>query len=433
MQILIINVHSADNAGDLALLRMAIEQLRAVFPQARFVISANYPGEAAVQREGDAAVASPWALAGGGTNRKPRALLLRLALGWLLARAGLHRLAGRWGSGWAALFAAYRAADLVAAVPGNQFFSSGRRGWPLLAIALAVDLAAVFHKPVYILPQSVGPFRYGWEYRLLRRCYARARIVFLRDLQSIEVAKTAGLPAQRVRFAPDPAFALPAAPREQALELLQSYGYAQNSPAIGVTVIAAMPGYLDQRQIDFYYTAVANALSAMIQRHACHVFFFYQVIGPSPQEDDRIATALVVQKMRAVAPSVHVIEQVLDPALLKACYGWMELFLASRLHSGIFAMAAGVPCVCIGYLHKTRGVLEALNLQDHVIDLKDLPGTDLLGLLEQTWDRRVEQRAALEQTTAAIIEQAQAVGPAIQQDFGTIHAAVDHSTDHPRA
>jgi len=68
---------------------------------------------------------------------------------------------------------------------------------------------------------------------------------------------------------------------------------------------------------------------------------------------------------------VH-INQAVKPALLKACYGYMQAFLASRLHSGVFALGMNVPTIFIGYLSKTHGVLEALGLETNVIDLKDL-------------------------------------------------------------
>lgn len=404
-KILIVNVHSAQNAGDLALLRMTVVELRNHFPDAYFIISSNFPDEPAVKTMGDEVVASPWRLAGGGTDRKPRYLLLNLAYGWLLAINRKYSHEGNQKSGWNRLFKAYLETDIVVAVSGNQFFSSGRFGWPLFAISMSVRLAKMFSKPVYIMPQSVGPLRNKWEYGLLRRSYSPSRLIFIRDEQSMIVAKKARLPEGKILFAPDLAFALKPAEVDDALSLLQNCGYHPGIPSIGVTVIATMPSYLDQSAIGAYYKATAQALSEMVARYGCHLFFFNQVVGPSKQEDDRIATKTVVTLLTTERKYIHVVDEVLKPDLLKACYGQMDIFLASRLHSGIFSMAMGVPTVIIGYLAKSRGMLEALKLQHNLIELGSVNQQGLFSLLESTWLDREKQKGILLQAIAGIVDQ----------------------------
>lgn len=388
LEIMVVNFHSSQNAGDLALLQMTIQQLRTNLPEARFTVAANYPDEWAVQQLCDRVVASPWRLAGGGSGLKPRWLLLRLFWGWLLAIFRITHLPGLNRTRWGKLFRAYQEADLVVAVSGNQFFSSGKRGWPLFSIAMAVDLAILFNKPLYIMPQSVGPFRYKWEFALLRKSYSGARKIFIRDFQSLEVAKRAGLPEKKVHFAPDPAFTFPPAAPEKALATLAPLGYQPGLRSIGATVIAAMPSYLHPSTITAYYQNVASSLDAMVARYNCHIFFFNQVVGPDHNEDDRLATEKVTGLMQSQPDYIHIVPGELDPALLKACYGCMDLFLASRLHSGIFAMGMGVPTVFVGYLTKTRGVLEAVGLQDYMVDLEQLRERSLFPLLEQAWLER---------------------------------------------
>jgi len=416
-RILVVNVHSAQNAGDLALLKLTIAELRHYYPDAQYIISANYPDEPAVKAAGNLVIASPWRLAGGGTNLKPRYLLLNLIYGWILALWNKFHLGTNRRSGWNRLFQAYQEADMVVAVSGNQFFSSGRFGWPLFAIAMSIDLATFFNKPVYIMPQSVGPFRYRWEYQLLRKCYSKAQLIYLRDFQSIKISEEAKLPLEKVKFAPDLAFALKPAEISTATMILDKFGYKPGIAAIGATVIASMPSYLSHSVIDDYYTTVAQSLSSMVEKYDCHLFFFHQVVGPSSHEDDRIATEEVVNQITAAKDHIHVITDILSPEELKACYGCMDIFLASRLHSGIFSWAMGVPTVFIGYLTKTKGVLESLQLQKNMHELGNFSNEDLFMLLERTWRERDMQKVEAHQKMAEVIAEINQVATSIADDY----------------
>jgi colanic acid/amylovoran biosynthesis protein len=135
------------------------------------------------------------------------------------------------------------------------------------------------------------------------------------------------------------------------------------------------------------------------------VYLFCQVTGPTSQEDDRIAVQNVLKRMQAKNNQVITINQALCPSLLKACYGQMELFLASRLHSGIFAMGMGAPTLFINYLTKTRGVLEAAGVGDWVLDLSGLTEASLIELVEHAWSERERFSARLKQLLPGVITQ----------------------------
>jgi polysaccharide pyruvyl transferase WcaK-like protein len=73
---------------------------------------------------------------------------------------------------------------------------------------------------------------------------------------------------------------------------------------------------------------------------------------------------------------------------LKACYGLMNLFIATRFHSGIFAMSGGVATLFIGYNPKTKGFLKAVGLDQLGLDINNLESNQLWELLFSTWKNR---------------------------------------------
>ena len=423
-RILIVNVHSSLNAGDLALLECAVQILRAVFDHPKIVVSANWPDEPALKALRLEIIPSPWHAAGVGSGRRPRWQVLSFLQGifwafWLkLFQPGLFT--GLVPPGWKAALMIYRQVDLVVAVPGNQFFSSGRFGWPLPLIAFPVWLAHLFKKPLYILPQSIGPFIRGWDRWLLVQSYRGARRIYLRDLVSVRLAHALGLPDSKVAYVPDPAFNYPAADPSAALEVLGRYGYRAELPALGLTVLAQMPSYLNQVRMDAYYQAMATTILRMAAEFKVQVFIFTQVSGPVPQENDRLGAQEVLRRMGDLPACVHFVDEALPPQTLKACYGKMDVFVASRLHSGIFAMGMLVPTLCIGYLTKTRGVLEAAGLIETLIELDHMDENVLWEKLRRLWIDRQAASEKLKTTLPGLIRELQKIEAEIRADYAQL-------------
>lgn len=415
--ILVINIHSSQNAGDLALLEGALAQLQAAFTQPGFILSANWPQEAYFQQQPWPVVPSPWVCAGVRPGQPIWRQILAALWGWLAglleARLGLRLGRGR----WRRLLDAYRQADLVVGVGGNQFYSTGRYGWPFPVTALSIELAHLFKKPFYCLPQTLGPLKRAWERRLVGRLYGRARRVQLRDALSLRLAAEIGLPPARVSYTPDLAFDYPAASPQEAQAILSRYGFQPGQPALGVTILAEMGRTLAPGQIEQYYQTMAEVLARLIREEHLPVYFFIQVTGPTPLENDRLGVEKVLARLGGAAALARVIDAPLSPAQLKACYGCMQLFLATRLHSGIFALGAGVPSLFVGYLSKTRGVLEQLGLADWCLEIGSLAAPELYAAVLEAWRNRAPNAARLAQLMPGVAQASRAAGTQIAQDF----------------
>ncbi|HET8704912.1 MAG TPA: polysaccharide pyruvyl transferase family protein, partial [Pseudomonadales bacterium] len=396
-------------------------QAQSVFGNPRITVSANWPDEPYFNRADFQVVPSPWAIAGCATKTPVWKQILRTLCGLclaLLAAAGLriptkNNLAAR----WQRLLEAYKKADLVISVSGNQFYSTGKYGWPFPVNILSVELAHIFRKPFYIMPQSIGPLKRGWEKFLLRSAFSKARQLFFREEIALNLAKAIGIPAEKCHYAPDPAFDYPPAPEEEALHLLSGYGYHDGEACIGLTIIASMGRSLNAQVVDRYYAAVADLLAYLTSTLEIKVYIFNQVIGPTVLEDDRTAVDTVLQRMGSEVQRVIVVNESLSPGLLKACYGKMQLFIASRLHSGIFAMGMGVPVLFINYLTKTRGVLDAVGLGQWVIDLGDITGDTLRDAVCLAWQERWQRAEVLAQRLPGIKYQASQVMKEIASDY----------------
>ncbi|MBS3945671.1 MAG: polysaccharide pyruvyl transferase family protein [Melioribacter sp.] len=420
-KILIILAHSTHNAGDLALLELAISQLRYYFNNAETTIASNYPDETKIDDLVDKVVPSPHALIRkNGKNSVFRQLISLFSL-WIFSYIYRYmwRLSGLISCQWNTLLTAYQEADFIIALSGNQFYSTGKYGWSIFSHALSVDLAYRFSKPVYVLPQSIGPLKRWWERKLVYWLYSRANIVFLRDKSSIDLAIDIGLPVEKVHYAPDPAFTLKPAEPIEAQKILLKNGWDPKTPSIGVTIIAPMGKSLNFDHIQNYYQSIAIALTNFAISKKMQIVFFNQVTGPTAIEDDRIPTHAIYEKIKSISPAIKILNvtEVLSPSMLKACYGKMDLFLASRLHSGIFALGMYVPTIFVGYLSKTMGLLNSLGLHELGIELNVVNCTSLEHLFLTTWNSRKSLRDKIAIKILEIIPQTEQPPLDIHMDF----------------
>ena len=391
-KILIVNVHSTLNAGDSALLWLNIRQFEKIFPEANFTALVNYPNETFYKRITNLIVMpSPFALIKAGTELSNWKKIIRLVVGCMIMMIGMvlpRSLLANTQSNWLQMAYIYRSTDVIGAVSGAQLVSLGSYSWPLIISSLPIVFAHLFHKPLYIMPQSIGPFRWKWEKSLVKEIYSRARLIFLRDNISIRLANEIGIPERIIKFASDPGFALPAASREQALEIMSGYGYMSDQHAIGITVVSRLSRIFDRERFDSYYHSLASSLNRFLQVYEAKIYIFDQVTGPTFDENDRFATEILLNMIAEDQNRIIHVDHRLNPMELKACYSLMDMFIASRLHSGIFAMSSGVPTLFIGYNPKTRGVLEAAGLEQWMMDLDYLDTNVFYELLRQTWENR---------------------------------------------
>lgn len=418
MQILIVNLHSSCNAGDDVLTRVTVRQLAQAFPDATLTLAMNDPAsyQGSEQTIGSFMTwfkdeRGRWRL------RSPFLLLLSLlaALGYRLVG---ERVLALTPTAYRPLLYAYFSADLVVSSAGNFFYSSGRLGLALLLAFYILAYGWLAGKPLYTMPQTIGPLRYRWEAWLARWVLGKARLVFARDAISQAELERIGAWDERYRLVPDVAFALPPAPAAAGEALLAAHGLRPEArPRLGVTLINwGAQNRLFKGQAG-YETAVAHTIRHFLQQHGGQVFLFAQVRGPSQAEDDFVPAQRVKAQLADLGEQVALVVAPSAPEELKAAYGLMDLFLGSRLHSNIFALCEGVPAVTIQYQYKTRGVMQMLGLEEWVIEIEQVNAPDLSALLGRLWREQANARRHLQNVMPPIVAAASDVGQTIAADY----------------
>lgn len=419
--ILLINVHSSCNAGDAALTLTAIQQLRENLPQSRLTVAMDDPDSTL---RGVRVIESlfHWVL---DADRDKR-LHWRIGNLLLLIPASIlpvltFRLFGRavfilTPAPLRRLIQSYLEADLVVSKPGGFLYSSGL-GLTMLITVYTFLLAVWAGKPLYVFPQSIGPLARRWERILLRWVLSKPRIVVVREADSLQQLRTWGITPPRCSWLPDVAFSFAGAPPALAEEWLASHGLRRDTALLGLSAIdwgAQNPRFGLQAT---YEAACADMARSFIRQSNGKVVVFAHSWGPSASQDDRIVARRIAAQLSDFSGSVLLVDWPVAPDLLKAIYGQMDVFVATRTHAAIFALSAGVPTLIIGYQHKAWGIARMLNLESWVIDIQQIGSQVLIDRLAALWAERDAVRNRIRQALPTLVEQARQPGVLIAADY----------------
>ncbi|MDQ7030674.1 MAG: polysaccharide pyruvyl transferase family protein [Ardenticatenia bacterium] len=278
MNIVVTGLHSAHNEGDRYLLNRSLTLLRDVFPRAHIALIANDPDS--FRSWGNVIPSLTWYLkrsSPSGTATWMWSTLARapMWMGDMLLGLRHKRIPAHLPYPLRDLVQIFLQANLVVAAPGNYLYSSGRTGFVFFLAAFHLWMAIVAEKPLYLLPQSIGPLRHVRERIFLRHILSKTRLIFLRDeLSARLVASLESRRSFRAVVVPDLAFALNTLPVYQGHELLSPFRFSElKGPKLGVTVLDWQRLNSAFHGQEKYERAVASALDVFVSRYRGYAFF----------------------------------------------------------------------------------------------------------------------------------------------------------------
>ncbi|WP_144299637.1 polysaccharide pyruvyl transferase family protein [Elioraea rosea] len=261
----------------------------------------------------------------------------------------------------------------------------------LLRLLDDVFIASMCRVPVFFYALGVGPLTTRLGRWLIGLAARRADIATVRDEASAELLRSLGVPEERIAIVTDPAFLLPDARREDAIELAGLSDFlAQHSRTVFIYPTLAMtrPPLADNH--DRHLQMMAAALTRLwCEDGRAVVMVPMRVTG---SDDDVEASRRIVRFMDSACP-VHIIEQELSPPMIRALTSVAGINVTVRLHAMIYAVSLGIPCVAMNYEPKVLANAKRFGIADRVVEFG--PGWDQY-LVEQVrrLDREMPQARA---------------------------------------
>jgi colanic acid/amylovoran biosynthesis protein len=377
MKFAIINAYSVRNIGDAGIVVATINLLREMYPNCEIsVMSSTYEDNRSFYAKRNvASVPAVWQLTGSSLQRYRQglSLFLRAKLGASLPKSE-----------------PIRDADLVISCGGGYLYSSrrGPYGVGFLAALFHIWLAKHFGKAVLVGPKSFGPITSEKDTKVLRAVLASPCQLIARERLSAKYLDEIGL--KNYKLAPDIAFAL-----KPSFEALKGMDLSKGAPKIGITVLdwRFANASATEEDIESYLEAIADACIELTKSHTeAHFYVFPQVSASKGVGGDcDVDVSERLSKLIGTNSTVIDIQAVSEPESVIGIYSAMDCFLASRMHSAIFALCAMVPTTALVYQSKTKGTFELLGLDSQYLDVVNLKSGPVLDKLKAALD---DQEAA---------------------------------------
>jgi colanic acid/amylovoran biosynthesis protein len=424
MKILILNLHSVKNAGDLVLNNTAIQLIKREFPQAEITVLINDLDETE-KLEAPLTTIPSWLYWMKFQHGKWDFKNVFLILKYLFAQfAPFHqsRNIRPEHSKWSSILDAYKQADIVMSCPGNFLYTSGFFSLPFLVSCLTLQIALWEKKPLYILPQTIGPVTKWHEKRFLTRIFKQCRLIFVRDeISRLFVTRQLKIIQAKVKLVPDTAFASSVQDASAGKKLLSTYGiHPELDQLLGITTINWGGQFQPFKGQQAYEDGLIASIRTIVEQHKVKVVLFSQVFGPNFESDDRRTAKRIYNQLRDLAPNVVFISEELDSNTLKSAYGLMDFFVGSRLHSNIFALVQEIAVIAIQYQYKTAGIMTMAGLKDRVIKIEHATAGTLPQFIMDGYRDRESILKTIKQHVPSLKKDAGSIIVTLKEDYESI-------------
>ena len=380
MNILIINLHSALNFGDQAILTKTLDLIESNYPEAKISLMANHP-----QSWKDVFNIDVIPSFINYTNdKKVSTKFFKIVNLSVILLFDLLKLKISYPAKITTIINSIDEADKVISCGGGNYYSNTVLGGDFILNLITIIYAGLKKKPVFMLPQSFGPFRVRFHFFLLRLGLLFSNKIFVRENVSYKLLRTIKIPKHKVEVLPDLALALDFHTQMKE-EFTRSYGFK-----IGVTIIDRGEQYKKFNKQKMYIDELINTSKYLINKLNSSIYLFVQCYGPTIDQNDNLVTSEVFHKLKTYHNNVYLLNNFQKPEEIITQLSQMDLIIASRMHTAIFGLISYVPTLLIGYQPKAKGLFALFELNDFYISIDQIEPNIIKNKLEYLIDHRLK-------------------------------------------
>lgn len=227
-----------------------------------------------------------------------------------------------------------------------------------------LEFAKAFHIPVYLMPQSFGPFDFGAENKKLdkriRRLLPTAKVIFAREQEGYEaLTKTYGL--TNVQLAQDLVLS------SGNIDLTRVFKKLPNItiPDVLPKSVALIPNTMNAEMgsSEYVQKLYADIIKAVLS-HGRNVY----IIRHS-EMDAALCSSL--KKMFSSDENVILSDRDFNCLEFNELVKKFDYCVASRYHAIVHAYKNGIPCVVVGWATKYHDLLKRFKQEKYMFDVRE--------------------------------------------------------------
>lgn len=282
------------------------------------------------------------------------------------------------------LFTALVEVDAVFDVSGGDSFTSIYGEEVFDGITSIKMIAINFRVPLYLLPQSYGPFLSQKHENLARLIFENARLIGCRDAHGRSFISTNAprVDSSKIVECPDMAFGMETdICKGDALRHLHGTG-----KIIALNISGLL--YFNDKAfgLNFEYKSMIHQVVEWVIKSTDAILILVPHVvstaaKPRPgyeSNDVKAIDALCEQYKDCVGVRIYSTEEYADPREIKGVIGKCDFFIGARMHACIAAISQGIPTLCHAYSDKFTGVMSMVGMEDTVVDMRRVTIDDVL-------------------------------------------------------
>jgi polysaccharide pyruvyl transferase CsaB len=250
-------------------------------------------------------------------------------------------------------------------------------------------LANLLEKPLMLYSVGVGPVITESGKDLTRLSFEFGNVATIRDVESLDVLKSLGIPVENIQVTADEAFNL-SVDEHRSRQVFLEAQISQADPVVGVCL-----RNWDLDGESKWQRPVSAALDKFIEEKDCTVVFIPFQNDLTSQLTNDLSAAKEVYAGMVHSDKALILSGDYPPDVMAGITAQCDLIVGMRLHSLIFAAMSGIPSVALIYDPKVASLMSQLELGEYAIDLATLKDERLLATMDAAWKNRQQIRNGL--------------------------------------
>lgn len=241
-------------------------------------------------------------------------------------------------------------------------------------------LAKMFKKPVMVYANGIGPIDKKINRLLTRYTLNKVDLITLRDEDSKLYLEELGVKNKNVVVTADPVFTMEAAPLETVNKIFKKEGIPIGETYIGISI-------RPWKMADNLEATIAKTIDYIIKKYQVKV-----ILIPMHYPEDLDISLKVLRDVKEEA--CYVLNNKYSVEEIMGVISELDMIIAMRLHSLIYAATQEVPMVGLVYDPKVEGILNSLGMS-YMSGVEQLNYEELIENIDKVWDNRQELREIL--------------------------------------
>lgn len=236
-------------------------------------------------------------------------------------------------------------------------------------------LAQSFGKPIYVMPNSFGPFNMPGTAWLTRKILNRCKLVTVRESKSLVALQKLGINATMF---PDLGFFLEK-DSNQPIPVKQIRAIHPERKLVAITARPyRFPGETNPDELYRYYIKSMAEFSRWLYSENYLPIFVEHTLSETTHESDENCIMEITSKLED-GKFLIISDENYTCKDLKAIYGEVDYIVGTRFHSIIFSFSELIPGIAITYGgNKGEGIMHDLGLSDYAIPMHKIDSDNLI-------------------------------------------------------